>query len=889
MKLRTLNKRGKNVYVTAAETVCRSEVNLSTCSKCKKFRKCSLVKEQLYLYGITETTDVEETLIRLEKAKISKHQSIVETIKQIPIEVAVNDQDKITEFTHPFFSYPARFSPKIPRAFISKYTDENDWIIDPFCGCGTSLLEGLLQNRRVIGIDLNSFATFLSDVITYPISHLELEHSLEKIKEKYKILKKQYNLKNLVERCSLFEKKDIEFLPEEIRKQIFLLWSSILSLSDKHYQNFFLCGLSYVCKSLLGTRRKLKIEEDLWYYLFLKRAVYMINKMNELENYILTQNWDTNGVNKLEYFRSEQRRKIYNCSAKEVDLSNIFPSSKERCRLIITSPPYPDVHIEYNNLMLEGRRGSKLLYRLCQLPEEIRRPIEYRLGNKNEYFKLLQDILITLNPLLHDKGKAVFVIGFKEPETQIAEFTHICETAGFQIEKQFQRNIPNRAWYTQLDEKKRKCIPTDFVFLLEKRTRSLLINVGWEDIELKRPYEREEYKFTHDIHQYTASFTPAIPRKALDQAILECKSEKGYINPDFTVLDNFCGSGTTILEARLLGLKSIGIDINEVAIEIAKVKTTPLNPYILLQHGLDLLTNICSEISKFPNIKDNVLYIPKKYEIELKKWFVEEDLIKLAIIMHFIKKISEESDKYKYEKHEHFNIIAYQSFMKICFSSILKKVCGVNRKFITDNYVRNRQRKYEVFDIFKKTFYEMYKAMQIYYEYMKTNGYLSQNHEDFCKIIKADARHLREEIQIENNSVDIAITSPPYLNQVDYIKEDRLTRYWFELPMDNSLEIGARSKRGSISCVKEYIEAMKLSINEVYEVLKPGAKYYFVINETELKKKTIPIVDIIIDIAKDLGFILDKNGLIELKLPGHFNPNRQSRTKEYLLILKKKK
>jgi hypothetical protein len=47
--------------------------------------------------------------------------------------------------------------------FISKYSNEHDVILDPFCGSGLMGLEAILQNRDFIGYDLNPIASFLAE------------------------------------------------------------------------------------------------------------------------------------------------------------------------------------------------------------------------------------------------------------------------------------------------------------------------------------------------------------------------------------------------------------------------------------------------------------------------------------------------------------------------------------------------------------------------------------------------------------------------------------------------------------------------------------------------------------------------------------------------------
>ena len=51
--------------------------------------------------------------------------------------------------------YRGNCPPQVPRNLILKYTEENDIVLDPFCGSGTSMIECKLLNRKGIGIDIN--------------------------------------------------------------------------------------------------------------------------------------------------------------------------------------------------------------------------------------------------------------------------------------------------------------------------------------------------------------------------------------------------------------------------------------------------------------------------------------------------------------------------------------------------------------------------------------------------------------------------------------------------------------------------------------------------------------------------------------------------------------
>lgn len=58
--------------------------------------------------------------------------------------------------------YRGNCSPQVPRNLLLKYTKENDIVLDPFCGSGTTLIECKLLNRRGIGVDINPRALNLT-------------------------------------------------------------------------------------------------------------------------------------------------------------------------------------------------------------------------------------------------------------------------------------------------------------------------------------------------------------------------------------------------------------------------------------------------------------------------------------------------------------------------------------------------------------------------------------------------------------------------------------------------------------------------------------------------------------------------------------------------------
>ena len=69
---------------------------------------------------------------------------------------------------------------------------------------------------------------------------------------------------------------------------------------------------------------------------------------------------------------------------------------------------------------------------------------------------------------------------------------------------------------------------------------------------------------THGFYRYPARFSPEFAKEAI----------KIFSNPGDLIYDPFMGGGTTLVEAFALGRKSIGTDINDLAVFVTKVKTT---------------------------------------------------------------------------------------------------------------------------------------------------------------------------------------------------------------------------------------------------------------------------------------------------------------------------
>jgi tRNA G10 N-methylase Trm11 len=99
---------------------------------------------------------------------------------QIPVETGWDYRCADTkELTHGIHPYPAMMIPQVARRLLREYGTDDGTLFDPFCGTGTTLLEGMLAGYHSIGTDLNPLARLIALVKTTPIDLDDLNHAIE--------------------------------------------------------------------------------------------------------------------------------------------------------------------------------------------------------------------------------------------------------------------------------------------------------------------------------------------------------------------------------------------------------------------------------------------------------------------------------------------------------------------------------------------------------------------------------------------------------------------------------------------------------------------------------------------------------------------------------------
>jgi len=357
---------------------------------------------------------------------------------------------------------------------------------------------------------------------------------------------------------------------------------------------------------------------------------------------------------------------------------------------------------------------------------------------------------------------------------------------------------------------------------------------------------------THSLHPYPAKFPPQLPK-----TILEKFSKKGDI-----VLDPFCGSGTTLVEARLQKINAVGVDVNGLSCLLSEVKATPLD------------SNQINEINQFSNFILNTSFnwkFGKRENIKVKEieslahWFQYNVSEEITFILKEINKLTNENVK---------------KFLKIVLSSIIVKVS--NQESDTRYAAKNKSIKdCYTFDIFADRLKE-YESRIIEFSKLVNNC-------TTLKIFNADSRKLDF---IEPENIDLIITSPPYANTYDYYLYHKFRKLWLDLDVKFAQynEIGSRREFSSLKKnPQKWTEDLILCFIEMHKVLKNNGLAFIVIGDSVINKKLIKIDEKIKEFSKEINFkVCD---IISSDLSSHsriFNPIfAQKGKKEHLIVLQK--
>jgi DNA modification methylase len=139
---------------------------------------------------------------------------------------------------HSFHRYFGKLIPAIPAFAIENYSSEGDYVLDPFSGSGTTVVEAHERNRIGVGVDLNPLASLVAKVKTTYISETSLNKTFAKIMDFYESDKRKEKLID-----PYVVNMDHWYRPE-VKQDLLYLQKAIISESKGKEKDFFIAVFS---------------------------------------------------------------------------------------------------------------------------------------------------------------------------------------------------------------------------------------------------------------------------------------------------------------------------------------------------------------------------------------------------------------------------------------------------------------------------------------------------------------------------------------------------------------------------------------------------------------------------------------------------------------------
>jgi site-specific DNA-methyltransferase (cytosine-N4-specific) len=373
------------------------------------------------------------------------------------------------------------------------------------------------------------------------------------------------------------------------------------------------------------------------------------------------------------------------------------------------------------------------------------------------------------------------------------------------------------------------------------------ISLAKTDWDFKNVKTRKDI---NSIHPYPAKFIPEIPRKLIEL----------YSPPESTfVLDPFCGSGTTLVEAITVGFDSIGVDVNPLACLISRVKTTPLPK------------DFCESASQIVE-KAKTRMLRNDYEIpaipNLDHWFNTNSQKALATLRSEINSVDSQS---------------LTEALQVALSSIIVRV---SRQESDTRYaaIENDISVEEVYDAFSLATNRLYQRIGLFWNNMdiclgKRKGKATVLNKDILSVEPEDLP----------SNVGLVVTSPPYPNAYEYWLYHKYRMYWLGMEPKAVLEheIGARPHYFKTKPQDEHDFEIQMAqvFNLLSHVMILNGKACFLLGRSIIHGRIIDNAALLQRAAKSNGFALE-DSIDRSILSNHksFNPKHGNITKEAIMV-----
>lgn len=354
----------------------------------------------------------------------------------------------VAGLTHNFYRYPARFSPAFARAVIVAFTEPGDYLLDPYVGGGTSLVEAMALGRNAIGVDISELAEFVSTAKTTLLTESELERIGQWAARLHKLINMHCAAPSFPEYAKRGYYKHLDHPARwRLRKAIEQALGSAMRLGTPRMETFARCVVLRTAQWALDGRKKLPSIGE-FRGMLQDNAVEMIAAARELR--VKVQSHD-----------EAPDVRVFNRSSAGLE-DDWRAASLPAPKLVLTSPPYPGIHVLYHRWQVDGRKEAPLPFLIANKLDGAGSSY-YTMGDRKypelaTYFANIAETISSVAALANEETIFVQMVAFSDPTWQLPRYLETLEGVGLSEvllpalkgdrDGRLWRSVPNRRWYS---------------------------------------------------------------------------------------------------------------------------------------------------------------------------------------------------------------------------------------------------------------------------------------------------------------------------------------------------------------------------------------------------------------------------------------------------------
>jgi hypothetical protein len=256
----------------------------------------------------------------------------------------IGSTDPVSGLTHNFYRYPARFSPDFVRSVLLEFSKVGDLVYDPFMGGGTTLVEAASLGRHCIGTDISSLAAFIAKVKTTVLTDAQLLNVETWARIAVPMLRVGTDAPREVDWIRKDYQRNINSRSTwRIRKLLEVGLSAVKLLDTEAEQQLARCILLKTGQWALDCRADIPSTD-----LFRKQAIINAQEMVDAAH---------GYASIMRTFKPKPRVWCLHRSAIGAEDEKQMQDAG-RPTLVLTSPPYPGLHVLYHRWQIRGRRET---------------------------------------------------------------------------------------------------------------------------------------------------------------------------------------------------------------------------------------------------------------------------------------------------------------------------------------------------------------------------------------------------------------------------------------------------------------------------------------------------------------------------------------------------